>query len=132
MVPNQKLPLLSSKTEKKRAELTLLVILVNDFPSYRKIPSNAAIQILPFLSCMMLRVMRLGPWELIMSAVSDLPLSFGKFVVFCPAHQVQETNISNANKCIHFIIFFWLSRISADSGGRKPTSFVPELFERTC
>ena len=47
--------------EKKRAEVTLPVILMKDFPSYRKIPSNEAVQMLPFLSCMTFRVIHLGP-----------------------------------------------------------------------
>src|ERR1700710_2808804 len=97
MEPNQKLPLLSSKTEKKRSVLTLLVILVNDFPSYRKMPSHEAIQMLPFLSCMIFRVIRLGPWKVITLLVPDLILSFGRFVLTCPLLEVQKATIrSNA------------------------------------
>ena len=110
-MPNQKLPFLSSKTEKKRAELTLAVIFVNDFPSYRKIPSNAAIQILPFRSCMMLRVIRSGPCELTMLVVSGVTLSFGRTVAFCASHNVQEAATSQANRCIFFAIFLLVVKI---------------------
>src|SRR5258708_3807265 len=74
--PNHKLPFLSSKTEKNRAELSALVTLVNDFPSYRKTPSHEAIQMLPFLSCMILRTILSGPEELITSLALGLILSF--------------------------------------------------------
>src|SRR5580704_4487766 len=98
MEPNQKFPFLSSKTEKKRAELTLLVILVKDFPSYRKIPSHEAIQMLPFVSCMIFRVIRLG--------APDLVLSLGTPGLFCP-QEVKKTTVKNKEHM--YLIIYLLS-----------------------
>src|ERR1700722_17978795 len=106
MEPNQKLPFPSSKTEKKRAELTLLVILVKDFPSYRKIPSNAAIQMLPFVSCIILRVIHLGPWEVITPLFSGVSMIFFPSDWFC-AQEMQKTSIRNkAYVFIYLNIFY--------------------------
>jgi hypothetical protein len=62
--------------------------------------------------------MRLGPSELITSSASGLAVYFGRFVVFCPSHQVPEININNANRCRHFVIFLLVIKDL-----NKPTSF---------
>lgn len=69
---------------------------------------------------MMFLVMALGPWELMIPAVSDL----GRFVVICPWHHVPDTNSNNANEHTHFFIFLLVIK---DSG--KSKSFCAGLFK---